>query len=717
MKAKKFITLLLVAVMVISLLPIFASASPDNSYSNNEIEESEQALQSIAEEKELITDEIISEDAKDEPEEAEDEPVSEPENAEEEPSPEPVEDDESQLALTVKGSHTKISFNKQYSFTDAEYVSASRFDYAQSSGNSIVKIRADENYRISSIIVDDSKPITGIGLSILLNNGLVLSRQKNHSITVETVGLYYVYHSSSGTVETLDVSDTDITDNVRNGYLYAGYYKDESYTRPYTECGMNLTPEVGKIYYLKEISSAYACPALHVSYENSHGKTVSGMYLITAMDSNEYSDVGFIIDKGTDAGVHSVRKLAGTVSIFDDASASVYDSHDFFNGLNNSADVLSVKQYFGEANGAKVTAYYTTYDMVRVTGCKQCTISTRGNSQNIKFDSATVASITDNLAEGDAQHWSVSMYETVIIKNGTLGYANYVPGDPTDPINPDDPGDPVDPVKPSDPVDPIKPGDPVDPVKPGDPVDPVKPVDPVGPVKPDKPDVPDKPDKPDKPEDTDTPSGNVDSSNNGRTSHIYHWGSNNVPGSLLPAPPQNDKPKEVEITMNINGETITVKGNEGCLAEQLDIPEMDNSLFAGWYIDEELTVPADLDSIDENTSLFAKFISDDDISVGVSKARLFSGTYKSTVKMPSGTFESCGFVCVVGNDEIHVYAEKVKPSIFDWSKKDIEKYAGEWNVSLHTGDELTVIPCFKTIDGSTVYGDPATYVYCLGFFL
>lgn len=175
----------------------------------------------------------------------------------------------------------------------------------------------------------------------------------------ERVGVFYIFHSSDGTVDLVDMaamdSETyDLTGAVKGGYLYGGYFNtyfnvtdeeciavagkgtaatDELYdgsaiykkvngkvVRYWTKseaCGADgsaLEPVGEKVYYLREIPEAFLGLRAQVVYNRDNNNHIDDLYLITTVDNNIYQEAGFKVTKDNKASLYASFSLQSKYS-------------------------------------------------------------------------------------------------------------------------------------------------------------------------------------------------------------------------------------------------------------------------------------------------------------------------------------------------------------------------------------------------------------------
>ena len=83
-----------------------------------------------------------------------------------------------------------------------------------------------------------------------------------------------------------------------------------------SENGRRITPAIGTVYYIKQVSDSYLPLKFQYEYCNLEGpdyKKIRKMYAITAIDDRNYTEVGFIINNDLNATLNAT--IAGSVTI------------------------------------------------------------------------------------------------------------------------------------------------------------------------------------------------------------------------------------------------------------------------------------------------------------------------------------------------------------------------------------------------------------------
>ncbi len=179
-----------------------------------------------------------------------------------------------------------------------------------------------------------------------------------------------------------------------------------------------------------------------------------------------------------------------------------------------------------------------------------------------------------------------------------------------------------------------------------------------------------------------------------------------------------DVPDTLTVTVRDGGNTSTVTAARGeDLTGKLTYAGADGKRFAGWFTDEACTVPADLSDVQEDMTVYAKYVSDSLLRSKFVQQRLFGSEVWLFSAVDSGAYAETGFVVngtTVPADytgsKYSVYSARV---LFGSGVgKDAKLIVGSCPVKgMHRGDTLTVQPYWITADGTTVYGEERTLTY------
>ena len=152
----------------------------------------------------------------------------------------------------------------------------------------------------------------------------------------------------------------------------------------------------------------------------------------------------------------------------------------------------------------------------------------------------------------------------------------------------------------------------------------------------------------------------------------------------------------------------------GSVRDQVAYQAPAGKVFAGWFADQAYTTPADLDQVTEDTTIYAKYVSDSYLDLDYSRTGLFrlrGVTLISAVDNPAN-YQASGFI-VNGQKVDASYASrylifKTPASLFG-AARDAKLMLADKSLS-GTGD-LEVTPYWVTLDGTEVLGSTHTLHY------
>lgn len=158
---------------------------------------------------------------------------------------------------------------------------------------------------------------------------------------------------------------------------------------------------------------------------------------------------------------------------------------------------------------------------------------------------------------------------------------------------------------------------------------------------------------------------------------------------------------------------LTVSAGTG-IRDQVAYQAPAGKVFAGWFADQAYTTPADLDQVTEDTTIYAKYVSDSYLDLNYSRIGLFrlrGVTLISAVDNPAN-YQASGFV--VGDQKVDVsYASRYRifktPANLFGAARDAKLMLADKSLS-GTGD-LEVTPYWITLDGTEVHGVTHTLHY------
>ncbi len=168
-----------------------------------------------------------------------------------------------------------------------------------------------------------------------------------------------------------------------------------------------------------------------------------------------------------------------------------------------------------------------------------------------------------------------------------------------------------------------------------------------------------------------------------------------APANLVASMPKDTR---VTVTLVSGTESEEVKVEPGSYVGSFGVPEKAGYVFAGWYADENFTVPADFSDVTEDTTAYAKFVKDSYFQL---KTKVAGKKITASMTADSENYKEFGFVYSVNGVESKVVANKLKKSgktdkLVEADIKDLPKKS-----------TVAVTAYFVTQDGTTVYGNTA----------
>lgn len=160
-------------------------------------------------------------------------------------------------------------------------------------------------------------------------------------------------------------------------------------------------------------------------------------------------------------------------------------------------------------------------------------------------------------------------------------------------------------------------------------------------------------------------------------------------------------------------QTIKVAPN-GSVRDQVAYQAPAGKVFAGWFTDDSFTTPADLDQVTQDTTIYAKYVSDSYLDLAYSRTGLFrlrGVTLISAVDNPAN-YQASGIM--VNGQKLDVsYASRYRifktPANLFGAARDAKLMLAD--KSLSGAGDLEVTPYWVTLDGTEVHGVTHTLHY------
>lgn len=177
--------------------------------------------------------------------------------------------------------------------------------------------------------------------------------------------------------------------------------------------------------------------------------------------------------------------------------------------------------------------------------------------------------------------------------------------------------------------------------------------------------------------------------------------------------PAVDESLTVTVVDGSNTTQVKVAPN-GSVRDQVAYQAPAGKVFAGWFADQAYTTPADLDQVTQDTTIYAKYVSDSYLDLDYSRTGLFrlrGVTLISAVDNPAN-YQASGFI--VDGKKVDVsYASRYRifktPANLFGAARDAKLMLADKSLS-GTGT-LEVTPYWVTLDGTEVHGVTHTLHY------
>lgn len=177
--------------------------------------------------------------------------------------------------------------------------------------------------------------------------------------------------------------------------------------------------------------------------------------------------------------------------------------------------------------------------------------------------------------------------------------------------------------------------------------------------------------------------------------------------------PAVDESLTVTVVDGSNTTQVKVAPN-GSVRDQVAYQAPAGKVFAGWFADQAYTTPADLDQVTQDTTIYAKYVSDSYLDLDYSRIGLFrlrGVTLISAVDNPAN-YQASGFI--VDGKKVDVsYASRYRifktPANLFGAARDAKLMLADKSLS-GTGT-LEVTPYWITLDGTEVHGVTHTLHY------
>lgn len=481
--------------------------------------------------------------------------------------------------------------------------------------------------------------------------------------------LFYVWHSSDNTTDTYKVSENpnfNIVNKVKSGYIYGGYYGksgrtyDSVYTGgdgfwyiadAYTESGLAFAPKPGTTYYLKEVPNTYLLPSEFDTF-HSYSKGIYNIYILSTIDDLNYTDVRFQI--GSD-DVSVKDALYKEIEVEYQEPLTLEDDLALLTTSNvgdNAAGYIALYDLGDPVALANTSMYlrmsWVTPDSVQVKGIKMRKLTIGGVSECSEKDSAGNPIPREAVLMSDVKVVDYTVgrmntaYESGAAGNDSGGAAGNGSGGGAGNGTGGGAGSGSD---------------------------------------------------------GGTAGGNGAAGGSGTASQLT-VNMSKLAITVAPA----DAP-QCTITVVDNGKESVMVVDPGDWSGQIGYLGKTGYLFAGWYLDEGCTQPADLSDVREDITIYAKYVKKSAVSAYVRAGRTRNG-----VTQVEATFRAKG-LSVLEMGLVYSCGDESGEAVASAGEAAFEL------TGLRTGDKVQVEDYYITQDGTRVVYETRAYRYVFGFLI
>lgn len=185
-----------------------------------------------------------------------------------------------------------------------------------------------------------------------------------------------------------------------------------------------------------------------------------------------------------------------------------------------------------------------------------------------------------------------------------------------------------------------------------------------------------------------------------------------------PVAPPEPEPKTVTLTLHEGTSTRTLTVLTGDQRGKVAPAELGGKVFAGWYTDDAYRTPADLSNVQENRTLYGKYVSYNYLRVEYQRNSFLQGNSITLLSAVDGRgFAETGFVINGKRVAVPQLTERFRvftaQMVFGRSvSRDALLMTMPYSLQgLQRGAAIEITPYWVTPDGTTVYGEARTLIY------
>lgn len=185
-----------------------------------------------------------------------------------------------------------------------------------------------------------------------------------------------------------------------------------------------------------------------------------------------------------------------------------------------------------------------------------------------------------------------------------------------------------------------------------------------------------------------------------------------------PVAPPEPEPETVTLTLHEDTSTRTLTVLTGDQRGKVAPAELGGKVFAGWYTDGTYRTPADLSDVQENRTLYGKYVSYNYLRVEYQRNSFLQGNSITLLSAVDGRgFAETGFVINGKRVAVPQPTERFRvftaQMVFGRSvSRDALLMTMPYSLQgLQRGAAIEITPYWVTPDGTTVYGEARTLIY------
>lgn len=185
-----------------------------------------------------------------------------------------------------------------------------------------------------------------------------------------------------------------------------------------------------------------------------------------------------------------------------------------------------------------------------------------------------------------------------------------------------------------------------------------------------------------------------------------------------PAAPPEPEPKTVTLTLHEGTSTRSITVLTGDQRGKVAPAELGGKVFAGWYTDDAYRTPADLSNVQEDRTLYGKYVSYNYLRVEYQRNSFLQGNSITLLSAVDGRgFAETGFVINGKRVAVPQLTERFRvftaQMVFGRSvSRDALLMTMPYSLQgLQRGAAIEITPYWVTPDGTTVYGEARTLIY------